>query len=355
MSVFTRGDRRLVCDQEGCQIATGGPCLEGFSNPEECPHVQDAVEPAPITDGDVAEPAEDVQEAVVDERASLYAGEPLTSQEALDITLRSRAHVVVVAGPADSGKTTLLTSLYEMFQGGEFAGFRFAGSRTLPAFERRCHLARLASGRADADTERTNPAERDALLHLRLQPTVGGAARELLLTDLPGEVFRLVRDSTEEAARFGLFRRADRVVVLLDSARFIDAGLRQEAATDARLLLRSALDAGVLDDGVHIDLVVSKLDILEGAPKDARQFTESAIEQIRNQIESRVNSVRVVEIAARPRVGSSLQFGQGVDALLPRWLEDRRSFGQMIEYDPGTLARREFESFLRRVLPRDSG
>src|SRR5258708_2931827 len=69
-------------------------------------------------------------------------GDKLDGTDALAITWARPTRVVLVAGPANSGKTTLLSCLYERFHFGMFAGFRFAGSKTLVGFEKRCFHAR---------------------------------------------------------------------------------------------------------------------------------------------------------------------------------------------------------------------
>src|SRR5687767_14635843 len=107
-------------------------------------------------------------EKAVDLRLLLPDGEALTAQRATAITAAAPTRVVILAGAEDSGKTTLLTSLYEKFLQGRFADHLFAGSATLPAYEQRCHRARIQSGAVDPDTERTKGLD-VRLLHLKLR------------------------------------------------------------------------------------------------------------------------------------------------------------------------------------------
>src|SRR5580698_7970222 len=69
----------------------------------------------------------------------LPQGKELNDLAALDLAKSRPVQWIVLAGPTDSGKTTLLTSLYELFQWRKVEGYAFAGSMTLPAFEERCH------------------------------------------------------------------------------------------------------------------------------------------------------------------------------------------------------------------------
>lgn len=145
-------------------------------------------------------------EATVDEATpafiDVYAGNELSNEDADAVTLRSLAHLVVFAGASESGKTTLLASLYERWSDGPFAGFQFAGSRSLLGFEQICHLNRLASGGAHPDTPHTQVSEEAAYYHLALREAAPGAERRhVLLSAISGELFRLAKFSREDAER----------------------------------------------------------------------------------------------------------------------------------------------------------
>src|SRR5208283_2750578 len=68
------------------------------------------------------------------EYIDLPNGKELNESAALDLARSRPVQWIVLAGPSDSGKTTFLTSLYELFQWREVEGYAFAGSITLPAF-----------------------------------------------------------------------------------------------------------------------------------------------------------------------------------------------------------------------------
>src|SRR5262245_49650285 len=84
----------------------------------------------------------------------IFSGGALSAADADAITLRFRTLLIVLVGAEGSGKTTVLASIYERLNEGPFAGFQFAGSRSLLSFEEICHLNRLASGGAQPDTQR---------------------------------------------------------------------------------------------------------------------------------------------------------------------------------------------------------
>src|SRR5712692_4403902 len=97
----------------------------------------------------------------------LPSGNELDDLEAAKLQAAQLARLIVVAGPVGAGKTTLITTLHDLFQTGKIGDHAFAWSRTLPAFERRCHLSRIASERAVPDTERT-PFGKVRYLHIQI-------------------------------------------------------------------------------------------------------------------------------------------------------------------------------------------
>ena len=106
------------------------------------------------------------------------------------VTASVDARVIVVAGPKDSGKTTLVSSLYQQFlMNQQFAHFSFVSSRTLRAWELRCRLARVSSGGLSPDSARTLVAEEGNFLHLRLRGVESSDTVDLLLSDWPYETF----------------------------------------------------------------------------------------------------------------------------------------------------------------------
>ena len=179
------------------------------------------------------------------------------------ITARAPTSVILFAGTAESGKTTLLATLYLLFQRGPFATFAFAGSQTLVGFEKRVHNARLASRLSAPRTERSKFSE---LLHLRVRtadrPT---PARDLLLCDLWGEDFREARDSIEGCRRLTIIRRADSFVLLVDGAKLAQLESRQRAKNDPIDLLRNILDCEMLAETADVDVVHTKWDLVEAS------------------------------------------------------------------------------------------
>ena len=86
----------------------------------------------------------------------LNSGEALNSKETYEITAREKTKLVVLAGLAGSGKTTIETSLYQMFQKKTVGGFYFAGSNTIQGYEQRAFFT-IAVLLISANTTCTKP------------------------------------------------------------------------------------------------------------------------------------------------------------------------------------------------------
>ena len=140
--------------------------------------------------------------------SDLPQGKGLKASDTTAIMRRSRTSVVLFAGTADCGKTTLLASLHLLFQRGPFAGYNFAGSDTLVGFEDRVGLARTASGRDTPTTPRTTISE---YLHLQVRREDSSQPiRDVLLCDLWGDDFREAKDNVEACRGLTIIKRAGR-------------------------------------------------------------------------------------------------------------------------------------------------
>jgi chloramphenicol 3-O-phosphotransferase len=276
----------------------------------------------------VAKPSAELNE-VEEETVDLPDGDYLLPENARVIAAASRARLIILAGAVGSGKTTLLASIYETFQKGPYAGYNFAGSRTLPGLERRCHLARVASMRTAADTEHTPLKDDVTLLHLRLRDTEHcNEPRDLLFTDLAGERFRMARDSTEECKKLTILLRGDHFALLIDGERLASRQQRNGAYITGRSVLRSCLDAGMLSSASFVDILFTKWDlVMENMDTDLEDFLKMAKSRLQDDFEGRVARLRFFDVAARPR-GVSLPFAFNLDRCFPAWVEDfpERSF-----------------------------
>jgi len=275
---------------------------------------------------------------------TLAAGDALDFEAASSITAAVRARVVVIAGAEASGKTTLITSVYELFQNGPFAGFLFTGSQTLIGFEQRCYRARVASGALDADTERTTVG-RPRLLHLVVRDArLEQPKRHLLITDVAGEAFRLARDSTTECQKLTILKRADTIVILLDGYKLAGLNTRSDAASDAFSLVRSCLDANMIGSTTNLTIVFTKWDDVQASGQAAIDYVDFLCTDASKRFGGRLQRLAFAKIAARPKTGRGIMFGFGCDTLFRDWADQLRgSVQQPLPHRHGAL--REIDRF----------
>ena len=125
--------------------------------------------------------------------------------------------VIVLAGAVESGKTTLVTTIYHLLNKGPLAGYWFAGSETLLGFEQRSYLARTSSDNVYARMGKTRRGILDAILHIKLCKCQSNMLVDLLITDFSGEDFKSISGNVELAkAEFGAIKRADFIALLID-------------------------------------------------------------------------------------------------------------------------------------------
>jgi hypothetical protein len=255
-------------------------------------------------------------------RRQFLEGDVLDAFDGGNIARSSPTSIVVVAGPARCGKTTLVGGLYELFHRGPFGGYLFAGSRTLPGFEQRCHLARIASGRDTPDTERTARSEGKDLLHLRLAEEKSGEFRNVLFSDIYGEAFRRAADVAEDCQKFTVLKRACHVAVLVDGEKVADRAARQSAFASADSLIGQCLDCGMFNAESSVQVVITKWDVLAGNVGD-ESFADGKLRWLDSRYAQRVGRLTSHKVSIRPPGGVAIEPGHGMADLITMWAQVR--------------------------------
>ncbi len=315
------------CEQEGCTYNTDGKCLEGL-DVRECPHSTDepAFKPeAPTSVEEVVVETEDATIAPEDDfHEAIYSGDTLVSAEANLIAASSLSRLIILCGLPDVGKTTMLASLFDLFQNNSSVDkYRYAFSRSLIGFEKRCHHSRLTSGRAYPETLRTGLKDKHDFLHLRVQKEASGHANtNLLFTDIAGEYFNSLKNSAEECARFNLARRTDHFVVFINADDLSDISRRQNAKVSSLGILRMLAESKVLSRETYIEIVFSKWDLLLG--KENKRHHEKYILNLQAEILEKLkkfyDNISFHKISSRSSNGV-LEQGHGISNLLGIWVE----------------------------------
>jgi len=281
----------------------------------------------------------------------LPRGEALELSEAPIIMGATPTRVVVLGGPHDSGKTTLICSIYERFRREPFAGLVFSGSRTLFGFERASHLGRCASGLPSPETERTSLKMSRRMFHLRLYDGNCSSHHNLLLTDLSGEEFENVRNYTDACRELTIIARADHFVLLVDGKKLQDIALRQQARDETDTILRRLVETGMLGIRSRVDILFSKWDLIEQDPAGSRakDFAATVETQLRERFAQYFAKMRFAPITARRPDGLAPP-ASGVEGLLPSWCRESRLVQRVPKFSvEGKSNLREFDRFVDMV------
>ncbi len=284
-----------TCSQPNCPIATTGACLEGHT--QGCPYLV----------ADNADPSEQVIEAIEPYPSEMYhfhSGEKLTGDEASRIMNAVPARVVLCAGAQSAGKTTLLARIGELFRAGTFKRFRFAGSKTLCAFERASWLATIASGADNPDTKRSHRVEKDTFYHLQVKRLGSVEHRfDVLISDLPGELFPEVLATKEICGEQLALACADHLVLFVDCASMIDSAKRHDERDSALSFLEQVVECRHEPDLLYVTVVFSRWDYVlnhQNQDRSARNCSSLEVE-LRDRFSTAFCGLRFFRIAARPK------------------------------------------------------
>lgn len=284
---------------------------------------------------------------------SLPAGTVLGESQAQAMAADCPVRLVVTAGAVDCGKTTLLSIVYELFQTGPVSSILFAGCETFPAFEQRCHLSRTDSENDEAQTPRTPyDGPHPEYLHLKIQEGVDSAVHtDFLFTDVSGEMFEHARNSTDECKRLTFLRRAAHLVVFFDCEKAVQPDKRWGMVQDAKSLLQSCLDSGILSPACYITVLWAKCDFFQAAKdkKAVEAFVAGVQEDFQTTFGKRIPHFKFHRCAATPTRFPNLKMGFGVRELLSEWVK-KGPQGKLLDLEPpadngGT---RESELFAKR-------
>lgn len=298
----------VICSNPDCRIADTGKCVEGFER-DKCPHFGHGPEES---------------EKISSEKSNgiaLPSGATLTLAETSQLLRIGDARVVAIIGPSDAGKTSLIASLYDLFQEGPVANVCYARSRTLPEFEQTCHDARAASRRNIPHINRT-PRGDARFYHLDLGGGRAGTRLALALADRAGEEYRSAIDDASIVSTFFEIHRADSLTVLVDGERLLDSGDRHNLRSEITLILQALIDGAALPKDARVALVLTKLDLVQESGHQARAEADFAslganLEKLFGDAFSVIESFKT---AASPK-SKTVRRGTGISDLLTFWLE----------------------------------
>lgn len=224
----------LRCSNPACHVSDGEGCAVGER--DHATHCRHWKAISSTQDGAVAAAAAE------DSYRAHWSGAALGMTDLGNLVPRGRSLLVGVLGAHDAGKTTLLVGTYlACLRGGQLAEARFAGSRTLGAWEALSAWLRYEdAARAPSFPPHTprGTARVPGLLHLALRGRRGDL-RDVLLTDAPGEWFTrwsIKEDAPDAEGARWVVRHSDAFMLVVDCKRL--AGTKRgQARKDIREII----------------------------------------------------------------------------------------------------------------------
>ncbi|WP_152983999.1 TRAFAC clade GTPase domain-containing protein [Stenotrophomonas nitritireducens] len=226
--------------------------------------------PDPVTEG---RPSVDLGGAVLaspDETPRLPSSLTMGLEEATSLMTRRHTTMVGILGLPDSGKTACLVSAYLLLAKGGFAGYDFAESATLMAFEQISRGSRHWTegdepGQLTTHTEMVDDRQA-GFLHFRLRRHKDNRFFDMLMPDLPGEWSKALIDKAD-SDRFSFLGSASVIWLMVDGRAFASPKTKRYATYRAEMLVER-LSAILPTPRPRVILVPSWRDIGE-FPADA--------------------------------------------------------------------------------------
>ena len=313
MSEVAQG-KEGTCSNSDCRVSETGECFEGLGL-DDCPHFGIVDEIDEIERQDGADPE------TTDDTIRLPSAAVLSFEGASRVLRSKGARVVTILGPTESGKTSLVAGVYEIFQRGEVRNIRFSRSETLHAFEQICHEARSASRQNTPHVVRT-PVGAVAFYHLEL--TREDQLISLLIADRSGEEYSSAADDVSVVEGFIEIDRADSVSILIDGEKLL-CGARHNLSSELKLMLQALKDGNGLANKLSLAVVLTKLDAVESSEERDRgmQGFERLVGEIKRLFGDSFAAIEEFRVAASPKM-SGAEKGEGLDELLAFWMSNRR-------------------------------
>ena len=293
-------------------------------------------------DIDVNQEGEEAEFSSLQDKYQINSGEALNSSDIYRIAAKESTRMIVLVGPVASGKTTMETSLYQLFQNSPVNDFCFAGSYSLQGFEQRAFYTRIKSKGNEPTTQRTSLEDNQAFLHIRLWNRNNNVISNLILADISGEAFTNHIGQVDEAKiSFPFIERADYVVGIIDGEKSWNKKTRNSIVSEMIEMIRTFWDAELITDGCVLQIVFSKFDIFSKVENH-----NLILEKIKQQIVARLSElfmdIEYYNVAAMPSTIDEFSVGYGLEDLLQGWVRKhvRKSsrkmeepFDELTEYD----------------------
>lgn len=341
----------LKCSKADCDIATTGICSDGHIPLEACPFFGKyldnkviEVPKAPLLRPTI------INKPVSSDAIKLPTGEALQLDDIDKMLLAHPLKLIAIVGDRDSGKSTLIGTLYDKFSQGNFGDLAFTSSRTLVGFDRLSFYSRVDGGLDTPDTIRTSITEGLKFFHFELAACPDYKNKtHLVISDRAGEVYKEARSNSEEVQKLIELQKCLVLVILLDGERVASLENRANAFAAVRQTLRILADSNILNHSSVVQIVTTKYDLISRCSDEAELM--ALISQFKTRLtadyKEKIGELTFWNIAARDPSGD-MSLGHGLEQLLVDWI--RRKKVQVVKPIPIPLVSgSEFDMLINRV------
>jgi hypothetical protein len=304
-----------TCNQPGCTFNSDGKCLEGLG--DSCTYLQ-------LLDNVVSSVAtENIIEKNTTEIIKLVTGEDFSIGDTKIVAYNFPYKLITIIGDSESGKSTFLAVLFDLFQLGPFGDLLYAGSATQLGFERRCHQSRVASGGTVPDTARTTSVEfRFLHLALKFRSALLQDPTHLLISDVSGERQKLARKSAAAMQELDFIRYGHQTVLILDGTKLSNQRFRVSELFNTESFIKMALESNIFTSASNVKIVVSKWDVL--ISDRTFDYERDIVQHFTSLFGPSISHLSFAKIAARPlKQSEEMQLGYGLYNLLHEWLKSK--------------------------------
>jgi hypothetical protein len=251
---------------------------------------------------------------------NLPHGQALRLAETYSITASEDSKMIVLIGPFDSGKTTIETTIYQLFQRKPFCGLYFAGSNSLFGYEERSFYTRLTSKKEMATTPRTSRFDDKIFLHLKLFNCLTKTKTNYLFADISGEeIYSHLGNVETLTQNMPYLRSTHNYTFVLDGKQLSDKNQRNGVIDEIYTMARTIFDAQLFTSRTRVQIVISKYDLIKGNDDINLEDTiDKRIQCIVDLSKKYISEVSIHKIAAMPQ-NNHFEIGFGMDKLLNTW------------------------------------
>ncbi|MFS1947253.1 TRAFAC clade GTPase domain-containing protein [Vibrio lentus] len=288
----------MKCTNPNCNYEIDGSCLDGLSI-DDCPSLADSLNLALISPEGIDSLDKDSTETnLSDKKIQLFGQSPLTESAASSTMKSFPSKVISFVGPVSVGKTTLISSMYDIFNRTNKLNIQFGRSLSIYAFEKLCHHARVTSNGNTVSTPRTTSADGVTFYNISIVDA-SKTRQEIYLADRSGESYSEMLNDTSLVKQFSELERSDLICILVDASSLGNKATRHICRRHTLNLIKTITSNIESPESIRVILLLTKFDLVEGT--DAEELCNTEISSICRKVnQDCAIALDIIQLSARP-------------------------------------------------------